>query len=74
MMEFWVVLAITYGAGFLEGDVSYVATPNQEACETLMQVTYDQLYPHFPGIMLQCIPTQYPSKSLRPKPRPEDLE
>ena len=71
-MEFWTILIITYG-GFLDGDVSYVALPSQDACEEAMMMTYDLLYPEMPDLMLQCHQTVRPSRSIRPMPRPEGL-
>lgn len=72
-MEFWTILIITYG-GILQGDVSLVAYPSQDACEEAMLMTYDLLYPEMPDIMIQCHETDSISKSIRPLPRPEGLK
>ncbi len=72
-MEFWTVLIITYG-GFLQGNVSYVATPSQEACEMQMEASYEMLHPLMPDVMLQCQETLTPSNMVRPKPRPSWLK
>lgn len=72
-MKFWTILIITY-SGPLEGSVSYVATPSQEACEAAMDLHYEMLHPDMPDLMLQCQPTSTPSKIVRPRPRPDWLK
>lgn len=73
-MEFWVVLAITYGAGMLEDQVSYVPAPSQDECEILMDTVDAILRPQFPDMMLQCIETGEVSHLVHPKPKPEGLK
>lgn len=73
MTTFWTILIITY-SGLLDGSVSYVALPSQDACEEAMDLTYDLLYPQMPDLMLQCVETATLSGTIRPMPRPEDLK
>lgn len=71
-MTFWTILIITYGAGILDGRVSYIAMPSPEACAVHMEQVFETLYPEFPDLMIQCHETETPSSSMRPKPRPEE--
>lgn len=71
-MKFWVILVITYG-GTLDGTVSYVPLPSQDACEQAMDLMWDTTMKEMPDGMLQCIATDIPSKIVRPKPRPKNL-
>lgn len=73
MTEFWTILVITYSGALLGGDVSYVALPSHSACVAAMDVIYEELYPHMPELMLQCIDTDTMSSSIRPKARPEGI-
>lgn len=73
MTEFWTILIITYSGALFDGQVSYVATPSQDACEEAMNIMYDVLHPKMPDIMIQCIETTTMSSSIRPMPRPDDL-
>lgn len=72
-MNFWTILIITYGAGMLDGSVSYVALPSQDACEMYMEQLFETLSPEFPDLMIQCQETETPSDFVRPMPRPENL-
>lgn len=73
-MEFWTALVITYGmASPFYGEQSVVALPNHEACSALIEPTSMALMEIDPAIVVQCIETTQPSKSIRPRQRPDDL-
>lgn len=72
-MEFWTILMITYGMGG-PTYADHVVLPNPQVCGEEMLHMDTHLRPHFPDMMLQCIATDTPSKSIRPKKRPEDLK
>jgi hypothetical protein len=68
-MAFWTILIITYGSP-LQGTVSYVAMPSQDACAEAMDLTYDLLISEMPDLMLQCQDTGIPTQQVRPMKRP----
>lgn len=69
-MEYWTFLVITLAAPY-EGYVSTLPYKNLDACWTAAPVVEGTL--EFGVDMVQCIETQTPSGSIRPKRRPDNL-
>lgn len=67
-MEYWTIMWITALGGMFDGESSYVVYPSLDTCRAALTVVSDTLpYDH----QIACVVTDTPSKSLRPKPRPE---
>ena len=72
MIEFFTVMVLTYSANG-EPLQSKVLFPSQAACCAAMDTFHETLDASFPGTMTQCVVSDIPSKSIRPKARPEEL-
>lgn len=69
-MEYWTIMWITIISGTLDGKGSFIVYPSFQQCEAALNSVSDTLsYDH----QLECEETHTPSKSLRPKRRPEGL-
>jgi hypothetical protein len=69
-MEYWTFLVITLAAPH-DGYVATLPYKNLEACWAAAPVVESTL--ELGVDMVQCIPSQTPSGSIRPMPRPENL-
>lgn len=72
MLEWFTVMVLTYSANG-EPLQSKVLFPSQAACCAAMNTFHETLDASFPGTMTQCVVSEIPSKSIRPKARPEEL-
>lgn len=70
-MKFWFILAVIYGSGPFEGEVSAIPFATEEQCADAIEPIYDLLYEDNPDVVVQCVPTNMLSGSIRPMPRPE---
>jgi hypothetical protein len=66
-MIYWHVLFITILGGDLDGTQSYLIYPSYEACFAAHQIVTNTLpYDH----KAECVASETPSGSIRPKRRP----
>ena len=72
MIEWFTVMVLTYSANG-EPLQSKVLFPSQAACCAAMDTFHETLDASFPGAMTQCVVSDIPSKSIRPKARPKEL-
>ena len=75
-MTFWYMLVVTYSLevnGAHENEFR-VAFKNQPSCAVAMDKIYPVIYAEYRDSMAQCIKTDVPSKSMRPKMRPKNLK
>jgi|TARA_B110000211_G_scaffold220060_1_gene266383 hypothetical protein len=75
-MTFWYMLVVTYSLevnGAHENEFR-VAFENQPSCAAAMDKIYPVIYAEYRDSMAQCIKTDVPSKSMRPKMRPKNLK
>ena len=75
-MTFWYLLVVTYSFEF-NGDHEskfYVAFKNQLSCAAALDEIYPVIYAEYRDSMAQCIKTDVPSKSIRPKMWPKNLK
>jgi len=72
MIEFFTAMVLTYSANG-ETLQSKVLFPSQAACCAAMDTFHETLDASFPGTMTQCVVSDIPSKSVRPRARPEGL-
>ena len=72
MIEFFTVMVLTYSANG-EPLQSKVLFPSQAACCAAMDTFHETLDASFPGTMTQCVVSEIPSKSTRPKVRPKEF-
>lgn len=69
-MEYWTIMWITVLSGYLDGSIVAVPYETLAQCEAALQPVSNTLpYDH----NMICEETPTPSKSMRPKPRPEGL-
>ena len=72
MIEFFTVMVLTYS---YQGErlQSKILFPSLRACSAAMDAFHETLDINADGTMTQCRITDMPSKSIRPKARPEEL-
>ena len=73
-MTYWVALVLTYvvSVGVNEYEVeSKILFPSQRLCSEASDAVYPIIYHNFSrNSMAQCVKTDLPSTSMRPKARP----
>ena len=72
MLEWFTIMVLTYSANGEELQ-SKVLFPSQAACSAAMHAFHETIDASFPGTMTQCVVSDIPSKSIRPKARPEEF-
>lgn len=72
-MEYWTVMLITYGTVVMGADASLIPYPDAKSCGDAITSVYDTLHDAFPDLTIQCVETTELSSTLRPMPRPEEL-
>jgi len=70
-MKYWFILAIIYGEGPFQGEVSAIPFATEEQCADAIEPMFDLLVMDNPNVIVQCVPTRMVSASIRPMPRPE---
>lgn len=72
MIEFFTVMVLTYS---YEGErlQSKILFPSLRACSSAMDTFHETIDANSPGTMTQCVVSDIPSKSIRPKARPEEF-
>lgn len=73
-MKFWTIMVIIYGTSVFEKDQSMIPYPSAEACGAAIEPIWDSFDAAFPDMVIQCVPTELPSRMIRPKARPAHLE
>jgi hypothetical protein len=73
MLEFFTVLVLTYTVGGYEVQ-SRVLFPSAELCGDALSAYYGPIYAFDKNSMAQCERTDELSKTIRPKPRPQNGE
>lgn len=68
-MTYFYVLLITYGGVFSEFQ-SGLIYPDARSCGDAMEVIASTFHDEVPIDMMQCVETNQPSSSIRPKKRP----
>lgn len=72
MIEFFTVLVLQYQVNG-EDLQSKILYPSLEACSEAMAPVYEPIHEYFTETLARCDRTDIPSKSVRPKARPEGL-
>jgi hypothetical protein len=72
VIEFFTAMVLTYSANGEELQ-SKVLFPSQAACCAAMDTFHETIDASFPGTITQCVVSDIPSKSIRPKARPEEF-
>lgn len=72
MLEWFTIMVLTYSANGEELQ-SKVLFPSQAACSAAMHAFHETIDASFPGTMTQCVVSDIPSKSIRPRARPEEF-
>ena len=75
-MTFWYMLVVTYSleVNGAHENTFHVPFENQPSCAAAMDKIYPVIYAEYRDSMAQCIKTDVPSKSMRPKMRPKNLK
>lgn len=70
-MEYWTVMVITVLSGYMEETKLMIPYETEAQCVAALNPVSDTLpYDH----KLECVVSDKPSASIRPMPRPDDLE
>lgn len=69
-MKFWTMMVIVYGTGVFHEEQSLIAYPSVEACGAAIEPVWATFDGAFPDMVIQCVPTEMPSRILRPKRNP----
>jgi len=72
MLKFYTILILTYTANGDEFQ-SKILYPSWEACSEAIAPIYEPIREYFVETMAQCDVTDIPSKSIRPRARPEEF-
>lgn len=70
-MDFWTVMIILYSTSVNGVDSAYILYPSQKACGDALEVIQSTL--HDPDAALTCRESDVPSRTVRPKKRPENF-
>jgi len=71
MINFFTVMILTYTANEEELQ-SKILFPSLQACSEALAPIYEPIEKYFTETMAQCSVTDIPSKSIRPRARPEN--
>lgn len=67
-------MVITFGIDVMDANTALVPYKSEEACGQAIMPVYDTLHDTFPDLVIQCVETEQLSSTLRPMPRPENLQ
>jgi len=71
MINFFTILVLQYQVNGEELQ-SKILYPSLEVCIEAMEPVYEPIHQHFKNTLARCDVTDIPSKSIRPRARPEN--
>lgn len=69
-MTYWTILLVTYLSGDFRGEASPLPIPDAAKCSAAIEPTFELLTSEAQQVMVQCVETQVPSGSIRPRKNP----